>query len=92
MEINEHNLKDIIALVYKAEENKIDAILIKINKQIKDEMKKINIEDARNTKEIEALVKQIEDNYNIRISKYNEEMYKIGFKDGINLMLNCLQK
>ena len=33
----------------------------------------------------------IEDNYNIKINKYNEEIYKLGFIDGVNLMINCLR-
>ena len=37
------------------------------------------------------IFKKIEDNYNIKITKYNEEIYKKGFIDGVNLMLNCLK-
>lgn len=32
----------------------------------------------------------IEDNYNIKITKYNKEMYKQGFIDGVNLIINYL--
>ena len=47
-------------------------------KKMKEELKTINKEAA------------IEDNYNIKITKYNKEMYKKGFIDGVNLMINCL--
>ena len=33
----------------------------------------------------------MEDNYNIKISEYNKAMYKQGFIDGINLILECLK-
>lgn len=46
---------------------------------MKEELKTINKEAA------------IEDNYNIKITKYNKEMYKQGFIDGVNLMINCLK-
>ena len=36
--------KDIINLIYKAQEEKLDKIIIKTNKEIKEELKSINIE------------------------------------------------
>lgn len=78
---NQENLKekDIIEIIYNSQEEQIDKIIKKVNKEIKEELKTINKEAA------------IEDNYNIKITKYNKEMYKQGFIDGVNLMINCLK-
>ena len=79
--MEEENLKekDIIEIIYNSQEEQIDKIIKKVNKEIKEELKTINTEVA------------IEDNYNIKITKYNKEMYKQGFIDGVNLMINCLK-
>ena len=90
------NNNQIIKKIYKGEEEKIDNIIKEANKEIKDELKVINIENiidnANNTREIRNILNDIEDNYNIKIAKYNEEMYKLGFMDGINLIIECLKK
>ena len=79
--MKEENLKekDIIEIIYNSQEEQIDKIIKKVNKEIKEELKTINKEAT------------IEDNYNIKITKYNKEMYKKGFIDGVNLMINCLK-
>ena len=79
--MEEENLKEknIIEIIYNSQEEQIDKIIKKANKEIKEELKTINKEVA------------IEDNYNIKITKYNKEMYKQGFIDGVNLMINCLK-
>lgn len=88
--------RDIINLVYNAQEDEIDKIIKKADKEIKEKIVDINLEEFFNngnaTEGINKVFKDIEDNYNIRISKYNEEMYKQGFIDGVNLILNCLSK
>ena len=90
------NNNQIIKKRYKGEEDKIDNIIKEANKEIKDELKVINIENiidnANNPREIRNILNDIEDNYNIKITKYNEEMYKLGFIDGINLIIECLKK
>ena len=90
------NNNQIIKKIYKGEEDKIDNIIKEANKEIKDELKVINIENiidnANNLREIRNILNDIEDNYNIKITKYNEEMYKLGFMDGINLIIECLKK
>ena len=90
------NNNQIIKKIYKGEEEKIDNIIKEANKEIKDELKVINIENiidnANNPREIRNILNDIEDNYNIKITKYNEEMYKLGFMDGINLIIECLKK
>ena len=90
------NNNQIIKKIYKGEEEKIDNIIKEANKEIKDELKVINIENiidnANNPREVRNILNDIEDNYNIKITKYNEEMYKLGFIDGINLIIECLKK
>ena len=60
-------------LIYKAREEKIDDIIKNINKKIKEEYKNLKYEEEKE---------------NIKIGKYIEEIYKQGFKDGINLKEN----
>ena len=87
--------KEMIKTVYKAQEEVIDQIIKKINKETKEQLKEINIEkimeEAKNPNEVKEIFNKIEDNYNIKISKYNEEIYKQGFIDGVNLIINCLK-
>ncbi len=94
--MEEENLKEknIIEIIYNSKEEQIDKIIKKANKEIKEELKTINTETAignsNNPKELKEIFNKIEYNYNIKITKYNKEMYKQGFIDGVNLMVNCL--
>ena len=86
---------DIIKKIYEVEFENIDKIIKKANKEIKDYLKIINLEkvigESNTPNELRKIFKDIEDNYNIKITKYNEEMYKKGFIDGINLIINCIK-
>lgn len=94
---NKENLqeKDIINILYNSQEEQIDEIIKKSNKEIENKLKTINIktvlENSNNPKELQKIFETIEDNYNIKITKYNQEMYREGFIDGVNLMINCLK-
>lgn len=87
--------KDVINCIYKSQEENIDKKIIEINKELKNELKNVNtekaLENSNNPKELKEIFNKIEDNYYIKITKYNKEMYKQGFIDGIHLMLNCLK-
>ncbi len=87
--------KEIIEIIYNSQEEQVDKIIKKANKEIKEELKTINTEtvigDSNNPKELKEIFNKIEDNYNIKITKYNKEIYKQGFIDGVNLMINCLK-
>ena len=87
--------KDMISLLYNAQEEKLDKIITKVNKEITSESKNINIEkviaESNNPKELKEIFDKIEDNYQIKITRYNKEFYKKGFIDGVNLILNCFQ-
>ena len=84
-----------INILYQVQDEKIDEILKKTDKKLNDKLKKINfkeIEDNSNCEqELKEILNKIEDNYNIKITEYNKEMYKLGFIDGVNLILNCLK-
>ena len=86
---------DMIKKIYEVEPENIDKIIKKSNKEIKDYLKTINLEkvigESNTPNELRKIFKDIEDNYNIKITKYNEEMYKKGFIDGINLIINCIK-
>ena len=81
--------------IFLAREEKIDNILKssikKINKKLintnKDEILK-----KYNDKELFNLIENIEENYNIKISYLNEKIYEQGFIDGVNLIIECLNK
>ena len=87
--------KDIINIIYYAQEEKIDKILKKADERLKSKLEKINleriIEDSNCAKELKDVFNKIEDNNNIKITEYNKELYKQGFIDGVNLILNCLK-
>ena len=67
---NNTEKEDILDLIYKVREEKIDDIIKNINKKIKEEYKNLNDEEEKE---------------NIKVGKYIEEIYKQGFKDGVNL-------
>ena len=87
--------KDIINIIYQAQEEKIDEILKKADKRLKDQLEKINLErimeDSNNAKELKEVFSKIEDSNNIKITEYNKELYRQGFIDGVNLILNCCE-
>ena len=88
--------KNIINIIYQSQEEKIDKILRKTDENIKEKLDKVQLEriikDSNNEKDLKEILNKIEDNYNIKITEYNKEMYKQGFVDGVNLILNCLKE
>ena len=88
--------KNIINIIYQSQEEKIDKILRKTDENIKEKLDKVQLEriikDSNNEKDLKEILNKIEDNYNIKITEYNKEMYKQGFIDGVNLILNCLKE
>ena len=76
------NNNQIIKKMYKGEEEKIDNIIKEANKEIKDELKVINIENiidnANNPREVRNILNDIEDNYNIKqLFKKSIAIFKI---------------
>ena len=87
--------EDMINIIYQSQEEKVDKIIKKIDERIRNKLKKIDIERIRGNSNMKNDLKEVfnimEDNYNIRITEYNKEMYKQGFIDGMILILNCLE-
>lgn len=78
------NNKDMIKLIYEAQSEEIDKIIKKVNLELKGKLQEVDLDEETFCK--------IEENYNIKISKYNEEIYKKGFIDGFNTILNCIEQ
>lgn len=78
------NNKDMIKLIYEAQNEEIDKIIKKVNLELKGKLQEVKLDEETFCK--------IEENYNIKISKYNEEIYKKGFIDGFNTILNCIKQ
>ena len=88
--------KDIIELIYNAEEKILDEKIKTANKKTKEKIKDINLEkileNTSKPNELKKALEKIEENYSIKIAEYNKEFYKQGFRDGVNLIINCLKK
>lgn len=78
------NNKDMIKLIYEAQNEEIDKIIKRVNLELKGKLQEVDLD--------EETFGKIEENYNIKISKYNEEIYKKGFIDGVNTILNCIKQ
>ena len=93
--IKDFKEKDIINIIYEAQEENIDEILKRADEKLKDKLEKIDIEriieDSNCAKELKEIFNKIEDNNNIKITEYNKDLYKQGFIDGVNLILNCCE-
>ena len=86
--------KDILSLIYQAEEKTLDEKMKQANRKVKEKIQDINtkqlLEDTSKPKELLRTFEKIEENYSVKIAAYNQEFYKQGFIDGINLIINCL--
>ena len=87
--------KDMINMIYQSQEEKMDEILRRTDEKMKKKLTEVKveriIEDSNCAEQLKEMFDKIEENYNIKITEYNKEMYKQGFIDGINLILNCLK-
>ena len=87
--------ENIIKNLYNSREEKIDEIIKILEKNIKNEIKEVSIEELIDKKDdVEGLKKtyeKIQNNYEIKISKYCEAIYEQGIKDGVNFMVDCLK-
>lgn len=97
----EIEIKDLIENFYNSEYENLDKIIIKCEKTKEMENLKSSEEnlwkefEEKNKVDNEILInikEKIENNENKRLSIYNKIMYKQGFIDGINLLINCISK
>lgn len=93
--MEEIKYKNIIELIYQAQEKTLDEKIKQINRKVKEQIKDINIkeflEETSKPNELQKAFERIEENYSIKISEYIKEFFKQGFLDGVNLMINCLK-
>lgn len=87
--------KDILGLIYEAEEKTLEEKMKQANKSVKEKIQDINtkklLEDTAKPKELLRSFEKIEENYSVKIAAYNKEFYKQGFIDGVNLIINCFK-
>ena len=85
--MEEIKYKNMIELIYQAQEKILDEKMKRANRKVKEQIKDIDIkgtlEEAAKPNELQKVFE--------RISEYNKEFYKQGFLDGVNLMINCLK-
>lgn len=93
--MEEIKYKNIIELIYQAQEKTLDEKIKQVNRRTKEQIKDIDIkgllEETAKPNELQKAFERIEENYSIKITEYNKELYKQGFLDGVNLMINCLK-
>ncbi len=76
--------------IYNINYEELDKIINKKIRENKNKLNKIKIEEIKQeNKEQENLIKKIEEYNNIKNSIIMKEMYIQGFKDGINLIIDC---
>ena len=92
--------KDILDKIYEIRSEEFDDIIKIKSQEIEQKYKNINknikidnMEDDRNINniEIQEIIKSIEEKYNEKMAILIRECYKDVFKDGVNLILNCLK-
>ena len=93
-----NNQEKILEKIYEANSEKIDTKLKNTYQNIKEKLKEIDFNDIKieiNDKNLQEKLTKIlkiqEENNNIKISEYCKEMYKEGFKDGIKLIIECME-
>lgn len=93
--MEEIKYKNMIELIYQAQEKILDEKMKRANRKVKEQIKNVDIKgvlkEAAKPNELQKVFERIEENYSIKISEYNKEFYKQGFLDGVNLMINCLK-
>ena len=93
--MKEMQYKDMIELIYQAEEKILDEKIKQADKKIKEKVKDINIdkllESTSKPNDLNKALEKIEENYSIKIAQYTKDFYKQGFIDGVNLIINCMR-
>lgn len=93
-----NNQEKILEKIYEANSEKIDTKLKNTYQNIKAKLKEINLNEIKSEtnnkilpEKLTKILKIQEENNNIKISEYCKEMYKEGFKDGIKLIIECME-
>ena len=89
MKKTKKKINSIMDGVYESQISNLDNIIKNVNKEIDMKLKKINIKNIKSETDIIEIMNRIEENFNIKISRYIEEIYKQGIKDGVNFIIYC---
>lgn len=97
--MDKEKLEKTIENIYEIKYEILDQKVIQKIKENKYRLKKIDesrvideIKEKLIRKQIEQIMKEIEENNNIKNSIIMKEMYKQGFIDGVNLIIDCKNK
>lgn len=90
---------DMIEKVFNSEFEEINEILINKRKELGNDIDVdkdtsnilVTIKDNEENQKVKDILSNIEEKYDKKISEYNKEMYKKGFIDGVNLIMNCIK-
>ena len=90
---------DMIEKVFNSEFEEINEILINKRKELGNDIDAdkdisnilVTIKDNEENQKVKDILSNIEEKYDKKISEYNKEMYKKGFIDGVNLIMNCIK-
>ena len=88
-------IKDMLEIIYKGNEEELDDKIKKINKDLKSKTNQENEEIitqaiAKNP-ELQKSLENLEESYSIKMATSIKEFYKQGIIDGITLMVNVLK-
>lgn len=94
--MDKEKIENTIENIYEIKYEILDKKIVKKIKENKYRLKKIEenkiideIKEKLIRKQIEQLLKEIEENNNIKNAIIMKEMYKQGFIDGVNLIIDC---
>ena len=97
--MNSENTEDnLLEKIYLAQEEKIDETIRKTLSEAKAKMEKVDAEtilkkyDNNTKEEIKKILYKIEENNNIKLAHLTRDIYEQGFKDGVKLILECMDK
>ena len=90
---------DMIEKVFNSEFEEINEILINKRKELGNDIDVdkdisnilVTIKDNEENQKVKDILSSIEEKYDKKISEYNKEMYKKGFIDGVNLIMNYIK-
>ena len=82
----------LIEKIYLMQEDVIDQIIKKIDNGLDKFLQERDLEEFdKSDKKMKEIFDKYEDIYSLKISRYNEEIYKQGFIDGVKLILECYE-
>ena len=89
-------IKDMLEIIYKGQEEELDNKIKKINNDLKSEKSQksdeIITQAIAQNPELQAALENQEESYSIKMATTIKEFYKQGIIDGITLIINVLNK